>query len=120
MQSLKVIVPKLFVVRNPFPDRSEPGGDESIVPFAAMSLLGHESGIEQDAEVLRDGRATHLEKARDRLDGAVGFDQEIEHPTPGRVADRREDIRPAIGSHYHAGSIRKTTLTCQDLLIGID
>ena len=33
-----------------------------------MPLLGHEAGIEQDAEVLRDGWAAHLEMSRKRID----------------------------------------------------
>lgn len=41
-----------------------------------MPLLGHEAGIEQDAELLRDGRAPHLEMLRKRVDGAVGLDEE--------------------------------------------
>jgi hypothetical protein len=45
-----------------------------------MPLLGHEAGIEQDAEVLRDGRPTHLEMSRKRVDGAGGLDEEVEHP----------------------------------------
>jgi len=39
-----------------------------------VPLLGHEAGIEQDAEVLRDGRPAHLEMSRKRVDGAGGLD----------------------------------------------
>jgi hypothetical protein len=47
-----------------------------------MPLLGHEAGIEQDAEVLRDGRPAHLEMSRKRVDGAGGLDEEAPHPAP--------------------------------------
>ena len=49
-----------------------------------MPLLGHEAGIEQDAEVLRDGRPAHLEMSRKRVDGAGGLDEVVEHPAPCR------------------------------------
>jgi len=45
-----------------------------------MPLLGHETGIEQDSEVLRDGRPAHLEMSRKRVDGAGGLDEVVEHP----------------------------------------
>jgi len=42
-----------------------------------MPLLGHETGIKQDAEVLGNGWAGHLEMSRNRVNGAVGLDEEI-------------------------------------------
>ena len=45
-----------------------PRRDEAIAAFSTMPLLGHEAGIEQDAEVLRDGWAAHLEMSRKRVD----------------------------------------------------
>ena len=39
----------------------EPGGLEAISALPAKALLGDQTGIEQDAEVLGDGRAAHLE-----------------------------------------------------------
>ena len=56
-----------------------------IAAFSTMPLLGHEAGIEQDAEVLRDGRPAHLEMSRKRVDGAGGLDEEVEHPAPRRA-----------------------------------
>ena len=48
--------------------------------------------------MLRDGRAAHLEMSRNRVDGAVGLDEQIEHPATRGMADRSEDIGLAIGS----------------------
>jgi hypothetical protein len=42
-----------------------------------MPLLRHETGIKQDAKVLGDGWAAHLELSRNRVNGAVGLDEEI-------------------------------------------
>jgi hypothetical protein len=77
-----------------------------------MPQLGHEAGIEQDAEVLRDGRPAHLEMSRKRARGAGVLDEEVEHPAPCRRADCREGVGLAIGNHHHAANIRKRLLTC--------
>src|SRR5712692_5598855 len=78
-----------------------------------MPLLRHETGIKQDAEVLGDGWAAHLEMSRNRVNEAVGLDKEIEHPATRGMANCPKDIRLAIGSHHHAVNIRKETLTLQ-------
>jgi hypothetical protein len=84
-----------------------------ITPLSAMALLRHQSGIKQDAEVLGDGRAAHLEMPGNRVDGAVGLDKKIEHPPTTGMANCSKDIRLAIGSHYHGVNVRKETLTRQ-------
>src|SRR5579863_3629049 len=78
-----------------------------------MPLLRHETGIKQDAEVLGDRRAAHLEMSRNRVHGAVGPEEEIQHPPTRGMTDRSEDIRLAIGRHHHAVNIRKKNLTRQ-------
>src|SRR5688572_3956436 len=112
LKSLQVFIPEPLIVRHPVSYGLELRRDEAIAAFSAMPLLGHEAGIEQDAEVLRDGRAAHLEMSRKRVDGAVGLDEEVEHPAPCRMADCCEDVGLAIGNH-HAANIRKRLLTCQ-------
>jgi len=77
LKPLEVVIPEPLVVRDPVPHRTEPRGDEAIAALSAMPLLGHETGIKQDAEVLRDGWAAHLEMSRNRVNGAVGLDEEI-------------------------------------------
>src|SRR5262249_39717597 len=96
-----------LVMRDPVPDRTEPRGDEVIATLSAMPLLRHEAGIEQDAEVLGDGRAAHLEVLCNRVHGAVGLDEQIQHPATRRMADCPEDSLLAIGSPHHAANIRK-------------
>ena len=100
-------------MRDPVPYRAESFGDKVVAAFAAVPLLGHETGIEQDAEVLRDRRAAYLEMPRHRVDGVVGLSEEIKHPSTRGMTDRSEDIRLAIGSQHHAVNIRKENLTCQ-------
>src|SRR5262249_24209878 len=113
LKTLEVVVPEPLVVRDPVPYWAESFGDEVVAPLSAMPLLGHETGIDQDAEVLGDGWAAHLEMSRNRVDGTVGLDKEIEHPATRWIADRPKDILLVIGSHHHAVNIRKKTLTCQ-------
>jgi len=98
---------------DPVPYRAESFGDEVVAPLSAMPLLGHETGIKQDAKVLGDGRAAYLEMSRNRVDGAVGLEEEIEHLATRGMANCPKDIRLAIGSHHHIANIRKQTLTRQ-------
>ncbi len=100
-------------MRDPVPYRAESFGDEVVAAFAAVPLLRHETSIKQDAEVLGDRRAAHLEMPRNRVDGVVGLDEEIEHPATRGMANCPKDIGLAIGSHYHAVNISKEKLTCQ-------
>ena len=113
LKPLEVVIPELLVMRNPLPHRTEPRGDEMIAPFSAMPLLRHESSIKKDAEVLRDRRPAHLEMSRKRVDGAIGLEEEIQHPATRGMANGPKDILFAIGSHHHAVNIRKEKLTCQ-------
>src|SRR5712691_9633426 len=113
LKSLQVFIPEPLIVRHPVPYGPELRRDEVIAALSTMPLLGHEAGIEQDAEVLRDGRPAHLEMSRKRVDGAGGLDEEVEHPAPCRMADCCEDVGLAIGNHHHAANIRKRLLTCQ-------
>ena len=105
LKPLEVVIPEPLVVRDPVPHRTEPRGDEAIAALSAMPLLGHETGIEQDAEVLENGWAAHLEMSRNRVNGAVGLDEEIEHPATRGMANCPKDIRLAIGRHHHAVNI---------------
>ena len=113
LKSLQVIIPEPLLVRHPVPYGPKLRRDEAVAAFSAMPLLGHETGIEQDAEVLGDGWAAHLEMSRNRVDGAFGLDEDVEHPAPRRMADCCEDIGLAFGNHHHAANIRKRLLTCQ-------
>lgn len=111
---MQAVIPEPLVERDPVPNRAESLGDEVVSPLAAVSLLGHQAGIEQNAEVLRDGRAAHLEVPGNRVDRVVGLRKQIKNPPPRGVADRGEDIGlPAEGFHL-ARSIGKEVLTCQD------
>jgi hypothetical protein len=98
---------------DPVPNRSEPRGDEAIAAFSAMPLLRDETGIQQDAKVLGDRWAAHLEMSRNRVHRAVVLDEEIEHPAARGMADRPKDIRLPIGNHNHGSNIRKIKLTRQ-------
>ncbi len=107
LEPLEVIIPEALVVRDPVAHQAEACGDEAIAALSAMPLLGHETGIEQDAKVLGDGRAAHLEVSRKRVHGAVGLGEQIQHPAARGMADCPEDILRAIESHNHEASIGK-------------
>jgi hypothetical protein len=94
-------------VRDPSPHRAEPRGDETIAALSAMPLPRHETGINQDAEVLGDGWAAHLDSSRDRVGGAVGLDEEIEHPATRGMTNGTKVIRLATGRRHRAANIRK-------------
>ena len=55
----------------------------------------------------------HLKLPRNRFDGAIILDEQIEHPSARGMTDCPKDILLAIGSHYHVANIRKRWLTCQ-------
>ena len=100
-----MVVPEPLVMRDPVPHRAELFRDEAVAAFAAVPLLGHETGIEQDAEVLGDGGAAHLEVHRDRIHRPLTVGEEVEHPPPRRMADRREDLGLVLGG-YHGADYR--------------
>ena len=110
---MEMVVPEPLVMRDPVPHRAEPRGDEAIAPLSAVPLLRHKTGIKQDAEVLGDGWAAHLEMSRHRVDRAVGLEEEIEHPATRRMADCCEDVGLSIGNHHYVASMRKRLLRCQ-------
>jgi hypothetical protein len=83
-------------MRDPVPHRLESLGDKPIAALSAMPLLSHETGIKQDAEVLGDGWATHVEMSRNRVDGSVGLEEEIEHPATCGMANCSEHVGFAI------------------------
>ncbi len=66
LKQLEAVVPEPFVLRDPVPHRAELFRDELVAAFAAVPLLGQETGIEQDAEVLRrpGGSSGNVPQAR--------------------------------------------------------
>lgn len=110
-EAAEVVVPELLVMREPVTYRSELLGCESVPSLPAVSLLGNEADIEEDTQVLRNRRATHLEFRRDRVHRTITFREHIEHSPARRMADRSEDLILAL--HHHQVTIRKTMLTRQ-------
>lgn len=113
LQALQMVIPELFVVRQPVAHWSELSRDKMISPFTPMPLLRHQAGIQQDAKMLRDRRSAHLEMPGKDIDGSVRLDKQIQHPATRRMADRSKHIRFMISDCYHAASIGKRFLTSQ-------
>ena len=86
MESREAVVPEAFVVGEPIADDAELLGYEMVAALAAVALFGDEAGVEQDAEVLRDGRAAHFEMAGDCARGVIGVREEVEHSAASGVA----------------------------------
>lgn len=101
MKTLEAVVPKLLVIRNPISHRTESVGDEVVVAFAAVPLLADETGIEQDAKVLGNGRSAHLEMAGNGVDRAIGLEQEIENPAARGMPNSGKDICLTITNCHH-------------------
>ena len=104
-QPLQALVPEPLVMREPVANGLELLGDQAVTAFAAVALLGDEAGIEQDAQMLRDGGPSHREVAGDGVDGLVALGQEVEHAASCRMADRFEDLVADCRRH-HAGDYR--------------
>ncbi len=115
LKTLQVVVPEPLVVCDPVPHGPEPLGGKAIAALPAVPLLGHETSIEQEVEVLGDGRAAHLEVSRNRVDGALALGEEIEHLAPRGMADRSKDFGFALSSYHSELIMRKELLTCQAL-----
>ena len=113
LKSLSMFIPEPLIVRHSVPYGPKLRRDEAIAAYSTVPLLGHEAGIEQDAEMQRDGLAAYLEMFRKRVDGAGGLDEEVEHPAPCRMADCCEDVGLAVANHHHPANIRKRLLARQ-------
>src|SRR5579884_2907816 len=113
LESLEVVIPEPLIMRDPVPHWAESFRDEMVAAFASVPLLRHETGIEQDAQVLGNRRPAHLEMSRNRVDGTIGLHEQIEHPAARGMSNSPKHIWFAIGRHHHAANICKKTLTCQ-------
>jgi hypothetical protein len=65
-----------------------------------MSLLTDEANVEQNAQVLRNRWAAHLEIRRDRVHWAVAVGEQVEHAPARRVTDRSKNAW--VSQHHRA------------------
>src|SRR5207253_2535275 len=110
-ETAEPVRPEALIVGKPVVDLRELFGHEAVPALAPLALLGDEPRVQQDAEVLRDGRAAHSKVAGNRVDRTVLLGQQIEDAAANRVADRREDLRSWVRRHTY--SIGKQILTRQ-------
>ena len=77
--------------------------------LAALLVLLHQPGREQDPQVLRDGLAGGLEGRRQVLDRAAAAGELVEQLAPGRVGQGREHVgvgvRDRLAGDGHGGSL---------------
>jgi hypothetical protein len=92
-------------VRQPFPDRGQALGVHAVDPLGALGAHGHQSGLAQDLQVLRDGglgdgAAVGAEPFAERLGHRPGrafaVAEQLHDPAAHRVAER---IEGGVGPH---------------------
>ena len=98
---MEAVIPEALVLSEPVADGGQLFGEEAVATFSAVALFGDQAGIEEDAKVLGDGGAGHLEVAGDRVDGAVFFAQQVEDVAARGVGDGGEDVGLALGGGEH-------------------
>ncbi len=91
-----MVVPEPLVLREPLPHRPESSRNKTVVVFSTMPSLRYQSGVEQNTQVLRDSRPTHLEILSHRVDRAVRPRELIEHVPPCRMADRGKHVNVGL------------------------
>src|SRR5205085_11319311 len=79
LEGVEALVPELLQERLQL---CEPLGPRAVEAPGAVASLGHEAGLLQDVQVLRDRRPRHVEVPRDLARGELA------------VADEREDLAP--------------------------
>lgn len=115
LKLIQAIIPEPIVLRQPIPQRAKLFGDELIVSFTTMPLFGQETRIQQDAQMLRNRRAAHVEVGRKPANRTVTLGKQIQHLAPPTVTDRLEHIGLAVGGSIHVFIMGKKLLTCQTL-----
>ncbi len=97
------------------PERGQPGIDflQGLGPEPVETPLSidggfDESGVAQNAEMLRDGWLRHAQAALDLSNGLLGGDEQIEDGATVRFGDDVED-------RFHASDITRSVYTCQGI-----
>jgi len=107
-------------VGEPVANGTEALGNELIATFATVPRFGEQSGIEEDAEMLRHGRPAHLEVDGQPVDGAVAIPQQMEDLPPGGMANGGEDglfVLLVVVDADHGWMIGKYFLTRQGAMV---
>src|SRR2546426_7892811 len=91
LQRPKAVVPERFEVRAELGDGLRA---RAVQALRATPAFGHEAGLLQDAQVLRDRRPCHVEAARDLPDRELGRGDQSENLPPPRFPKRREAVHP--------------------------
>jgi hypothetical protein len=68
--------------------------------LSTIAVFAHEAGVAQHAEVLRDGRPTHVESGRNLGDGHAAAAQAIEDCTPRGVGNGVKDVDTGSGAGH--------------------
>lgn len=102
-QTREAVVPEAVVVRDPFAHGSQPMRNKAVPSFTTVALLGHQTGIEQHAQVLRHRRPAHFEMPGDAVHGSIGLGEQIENAPACRMADGLKHPLLAIPRGDHAG-----------------
>jgi len=90
---------KVPVLARPLEDFVQRLGIQPVETLPSDLLRLDETGVQQDTQVLRDGRLRHVEWSREIVDRQFVGAQAIENSAPSRVCDRTEDVDARDGGH---------------------
>ena len=107
LKTLEAVVPEALVMREPVAHRAESFRDETVTALATMTLLGDETGIEQNAQMLGDGGTAHGEVSGDVGHGTLVVGKQIQHLAARLMTDSEKHIGLATGRRKHPFNIRK-------------
>jgi hypothetical protein len=102
VEPVEALVPEALEAADPFVDRAQPAGVETVEALFADLAVAHEPDFSQHPEVFRRSRLRHPEflcQSGHRLLTASQQDQDL---TPLRLGDRVEDVRRRGGSGHAA------------------
>ena len=83
----------------PVVDLAQRPGIEAVEPLAPILPHAHQAGIEEDAQVLGDGRLRDIERPGQAGDGLFSGAQLVQDGAAGRVGHGTEYIARLCGSH---------------------
>ena len=92
-QGVEPVLPERLVVGDPVGGGAHGSGHEAAVVHAPFATAGEQAGALEDAEVLRDRRQRHAERARELRNRSVGrLASLIAH----HAGERRDVLQPEL------------------------
>ena len=86
-----------------------------VQTLTADLLRLDQTGVQQDAEVRRDGGLRHVERPGEIADRQLGGTQAVQNRSPCRIGDGAKDVHGRLGgrSSHEPQESNKRSLICQ-------